>query len=136
MSRIVNFYKQLKDRRVIRAGIIYLAAFWLLLQVADLVSAADLISETTIRWLIIVGLVLFPCVLVLSWFIEHPWQERELLVMAGDAALLAAVAIAAGLLVYQQWQKAYHRPVSAVLPFEPTDAQPGTNNGDIPDFCS
>ncbi len=35
MSRLVEVYKQLKARRVIRAGVVYLAVFWLLLQVAD-----------------------------------------------------------------------------------------------------
>jgi TolB-like protein len=106
--------------------VVYLAVFWLLLQVADVVSKTDLISEDTIRWLILGGVILFPIVLVLSWFFEHPWHERETLSMAGDAVLLMAVTIAASLLAWQQWNKTFNRPVIAVLPFEPTDTQPGT----------
>ncbi|MCH7822576.1 MAG: hypothetical protein IIA07_11205 [Proteobacteria bacterium] len=126
MSRIVEIYKQLKNRRVIRAGIIYIALFWLLLQVADAVSGTDLISERVVRWLIMGGLAGFPLVLILSWFFEHPWHQRELLSIAGDVALLAIVSVATGLLAWQQWSDTFNRPVIAVLPFEPTDTQPGT----------
>jgi len=126
MSRIAEIYKQLKDRKVIRASIIYLAVFWLLLQVADVVSETDLISEGTVRWIIILGLSGFPLVLLFSWFFEHPWHQRETLSMLGDLALLLVVSTAAGLLAWQQWSKTFSRPVIAVLPFEPTDIQTGT----------
>lgn len=126
MSRIVEVYKQLKNRRVIRAGIIYIAVFWLLLQVADAVSGTDLISEGFVRWIIMGGLAGFPLVLILSWFFEHPWHQRETLSIAGDVALLTVVSVAAGLLAWQQWSNTFYRPVIAVLPFEPTDTQPGT----------
>jgi len=126
MTRIVEIYKQLKDRRVIRAGILYIAVFWLLLQVSDLVSQTDLMGEESVRWIIIVGLAGFPLVLVSSWFFEHPWHQRATLSMLGDLALLVAVSIAAGLLAWHQWSETFRRPVIAVLPFEPTDTQPGT----------
>lgn len=126
MSRIVEVYSQLKNRRVIRAGIIYIAVFWLLLQVADAVSGTDLISEGFVRWIIMGGLAGFPLVLILSWFFEHPWHQRETLSIAGDVALLTVVSVAAGLLAWQQWSNTFYRPVIAVLPFEPTDTQPGT----------
>ncbi len=126
MSRLVEIYKQLQNRRVIRAAVVYLAVFWLLLQVADVVSETDLVSEEFVRWLIIGGMILFPVVLILSWFFEHPWHQRETLSMIGDLALLTTVTVAAGLLAWQQWNKTFTRPVIAVLTFEPTDTQPGT----------
>lgn len=126
MSRIVEVYKLLKDRRVIRAAIIYVAVFWVLLQVADVVSQTDLISEDFVRWVIMGGLAGFPIVLILSWFFEHPWHQRETLSIIGDVTLLTIVSVATGILAWQQWSKTFERPVIAVLPFEPTDTQPGT----------
>ena len=124
---MTGFYRQLKDRKVIRAGVVYLAVFWLVLQVADILTGSDLLSDVAVRWLILSGLVLFPLVLILSWYLEHPWHHRQSLSIAGDLALLAAITVAASLLAWQQWNQAFTRPVIAVLALEPTDTQPGTS---------
>ena len=127
MSRLTELYKQLKKRRVIRAGVVYIAVFWLSLQVVAILVESSFIGEAVIRWLIMGGVVLFPAVLILSWFFEHPWHERNALSMVGDLALLIVVSLVAGLLAWQQWNNTFSQPVIAVLPFEPTDIQPGTD---------
>ena len=77
MSRFKSFYAQLKDRRVIRATLVYVALFWLLMQVADLLAEAEMISQESVRWLILLGLVGFPITLILSWFFEGSWHGRR-----------------------------------------------------------
>jgi len=126
MRWFVRIYRQMKNRRVIRAGVIYLAVFWLALQVADIVAQSDLVSENSVRWLILGGLAGFPLTLILSWFFEHPWHQRASLDLAGDIALIAAITVATALLAWQQWSRNLARPVIAVLAIEPTDIHPET----------
>ncbi len=76
MSRLTDFYRQLSKRRVMRAGVLYAAGFWLALQVADSWAQADLVSDDFVRWMILLGLIFFPITLALTWFFEHPWHER------------------------------------------------------------
>jgi len=70
LSRLTDLFEQLKDRRVIRAVLVYVALFWLLMQVADLLVEAEIVNQESVRWLILLGLVGFPIVLILSWFFE------------------------------------------------------------------
>ena len=69
-----DLYAQLKDRRVIRTAIIYVALLWAILQVGDLLADAQLMSAIAVRWVIIVGVVGFPLALFASWFFENPWR--------------------------------------------------------------
>lgn len=119
-------YQQLKKRRVIRAILVYLALFWLALQVADLLVESNLADEQQVRWLIIGGLALFPLVLIASWFVEHPWHERAWIALLGDLALILTVAVASSLLAWQQWSKFSERPVVAILGFTQTDTRDST----------
>ncbi len=128
MSRLTDFFQQLSKRRVIRAGVLYAAGLWLILQVADLLAQAGMVSDDFVRWMILLGLIFFPVTLALTWFFEHPWHERPWLAMAGDIAMLLIISLAAGLLAHEQWTKSFTLPVVAVLNLEPTDAQPGTGN--------
>ena len=128
MSGLTDFLQQLSQRRVIRAGVLYAAGVWLILQVADLLAQAGMVSDDFVRWMILLALIFFPITLALTWFFEHPWHGRPWLAMAGDIAMLLIVSLAAGLLAYQQWTKSFTRPVVAVLNLEPTDAQPGTGD--------
>lgn len=128
MSRLTDFFKQLSKRRVIRAGVLYAAGLWLILQVADLLAQAGMVSDDFVRWMILLGLIFFPVTLALTWFFEHPWHGRPWLAMAGDMAMLLIISLAAGLLAYQQWTKSFARPVIAVLNLEPTDAQADTGD--------
>ena len=121
-----NVYQQLKQRRVIRTAIVYLALAWLALQVADLLADSDIISESFVRWLIFASIVGFPLVLLLSWVYEAPWRERKWIAIAGDVGVITAIAIAASVLAWQQWMTSFTRPTIAVLSFVPTDTRADT----------
>ncbi len=127
MPRLTELYTQLKKRRVIRAGVVYIAVFWLSLQVIDILIESRFVGEAAIRWLIIGGVIAFPFVLVLSWFFEHPWHERQTLSVVGDLAVLTTVSLVAGLLAWQQWNRTFSQPVIAVLDFQTGDLVAGTD---------
>ncbi|MDX1460200.1 MAG: hypothetical protein R3348_04015 [Xanthomonadales bacterium] len=126
MSRITQFYRQLKRRRVIRTAVVYVALVWGALQVADLLAEAEFITEQLVRWLIFAALVGFPLTLVLSWFFETPWRERKSLSVLGDIAIILAIAVGAGLLAWQQYFTSFSRPTLAILTIEATDTRPDT----------
>ncbi len=92
LSRLTGFYEQLKDRRVIRAALVYVALFWLLMQVADLLAEAEILSQVSVRWLILLSLVGFPIILVLSWFFEGSWHDRRWPAILGDVSIILAIA--------------------------------------------
>jgi len=121
--RIAGIYKQLKERRVIRAAVIYVALLWAVLQAADLFAGSDIIGETTVRWLILGGVAGLPLVVLASWFLESPWRERRWTAVAGDIVVIAALLLAAALFAWQQWFVAFTRPTIAVLPIEATDTR-------------
>jgi TolB-like protein len=126
--RIAGIYKQLKDRRVIRAAVIYVALLWAVLQAADLFAGADIISETTVRWLIMGGVAGLPMVVLASWFFESPWRERRWTAVAGDLVVIVALLFAAALFAWQQWFVAFTRPTIAVRPIEATDTRVETRD--------
>lgn len=121
-----DFYAQLKQRRVIRAAIIYIALLWAILQVADLLADAQLITAVAVRWTIIVGVLGLPLTLFGSWFIESPWKARRWTAVAGDLLIIVAIAIAAFVFAWQQWFQTFARPVVAVLAIEATDTRDDT----------
>ena len=111
MSRWQAIYEQLKNRRVIRTGVLYLALFWGVFEVADLLAGAEMISEELVRWLLLGGVLGFPCILVLSWFYETPWRERRWLSVLGDVGVILAIGVAAMLLAREQFLTSFTRPV-------------------------
>ncbi len=50
--RIAGIYKQLKERRVIRAAVIYVALLWAVLQAAGIGDASEIICQKGIILLI------------------------------------------------------------------------------------
>jgi TolB-like protein len=126
--RLQELYKQLRERRVIRAGLIYLAVVWAALQAADLFAGADIIREATVRWLILAAVAGFPVVVFASWFLESPWRERRWSAVAGDVIVIVAIGIAAGLFAWQQWFTSFTRPTVAVLSIEATDTRVETRD--------
>jgi len=132
--RIAELYRQLRDRRVIRATVIYLAVLWAALQAADLFAGADILSESAVRWLIVAGIGAIPVVVIASWFLESPWRERRWSAVAGDVLAIAAVSLAAGLFAWQQWFVSFARPTLAVLAIEATDTREDT--ADLSDHLS
>ena len=126
MVRLNSVYKQLKERRVIRSSVLYLALFWGLVEVADLLAGAEMISEDVVRWLLLGGVVGFPLTLVLSWFFESPWKERSWFSVLGDVSVIIAIAVGAFLFARDQFVTSFTRPVVAVIRIEPTDTRSDT----------
>ncbi len=85
-----TFFEQLKRRRVIRVGIAYAAAAFVLLQVADLVFPAFEISDRIYRLLVIVSLAGLPLALILSWLFDVTPQGIRLATASGEAGRVVA----------------------------------------------
>ena len=66
----MSFWRELKERSVVRMMVLYLAAAWLLMQVADLVVDAFALPAWAMRFLITVLVLGLPAVAALSWLYE------------------------------------------------------------------
>lgn len=65
-----HFIRELKDRHVVKVGVAYLVAAWLVLQLADVIFPAMGLPEwaiTLVLGLLVVG---FPAALILSWVFD------------------------------------------------------------------
>ena len=114
---------QLKERRVIRATLIYVALLWVALQAADLLAGAGMLSAQLVRWLILIGVAGLPVTILASWFLESPWRERRWTAVAGDLVIIIAIVVAAALFAWQQWFTSFTRPTVAILKIEATDTR-------------
>jgi TolB-like protein len=114
---------QLKERRVIRATLIYIALLWVALQAADLLAGAGMLSAQWVRWLILIGVAGLPVTILASWFLESPWKERRWTAVAGDLVIIIAIVVAAALFAWQQWFTSFTRPTVAILKIEATDTR-------------
>lgn len=112
---------QLKERRVIRTALIYVALLWAALQVADLLAEAGFISAQLVRWLILLGAIGLPLTLLASWFLDTPWKQRKWIAVTGDLVIIVAIGLAAAVFAWQQWFTSFTRPTIAVLAIEATD---------------
>ncbi len=66
----MSFFGELRRRNVFRVGIAYLAAVWVLIQVADVVLPNVGAPEWIIQALIFSSALGFPLALLLAWFYE------------------------------------------------------------------
>ena len=64
------FFSELKRRNVLRAGALYAAGAWLLVQVATQVFPFFHIAEWVVRWIVIAAIIGFPFWLAFAWFYE------------------------------------------------------------------
>ncbi|MEJ2257578.1 MAG: hypothetical protein P8X98_11340, partial [Woeseiaceae bacterium] len=113
---MASLLAELKRRNVLRSAALYLAASWLILQVADLVLDAFDASPAVMRNLIVAFAIGFPVFLLLSWFYElrgarlvrdagEPAEDLQ-----GSAAGLAnaviviLIVLSAGIYFYSQLQ--------------------------------
>ena len=104
----------------------YLAALWVLLQVADTLAGDGIIPDHWVQLLIFAGTLGLPLVLLGSWFLEAPWKAGGRLGTAGDIFIIAAIAAGAVLFARQQWF-ANTEPVRVEIGrIEATDLQPTT----------
>lgn len=118
-----GFISELKDRRVIRAVLLYVAFAWVALQAADLFAEAEFISEKTVRWLILGAAIGFPITVIGSWFLDSPWRASKKMAVAGDIVIIAAISLAAILFVWQQWFVSFVRPTLVVQTIVATDTR-------------
>ena len=112
--RMASLLNELIRRKVFRTAVLYLAAAWLVLQVADLVLDAFDASPAIMRMLIVAFTVGFPVLLLSSWFYElkgarlvkdtgtsakapPPWSSR-----AANITIAILVALGAGIYFYSK----------------------------------
>ncbi len=121
-----SLFSQLKERRVFRATLLYVALLWVALQVADLLADDGILDAQVVRWLILLGAAGLPVTIVASWFLEAPWKGRRALAIVSDVVIILAVVVAASLFAWQQWFTSFTRPTVALLRIEATDTRTAT----------
>jgi TolB-like protein len=118
MPKIADFFTELQRRSVIRAAIVHVVFFWLLIQVADVVLPYIGIVDEPVRWAVVAAVGLFPLTLISAWFYEHPWTRVTHGRLATDIILILAIAITAGMWVMRNLPQVVHLRTSiVVLPF-------------------
>lgn len=132
----MSFIDELKRRNVVRVGIAYLVASWLLLQVIDVIGPILHLPETFARYalfLLVIGLI--PA-LVLAWVLEWTPQgvRRERKTAAAgpprstrtlDRAIMATLALAVALLLFDRFRAPQPgEPVVAAAPAGPPKVAP------------
>jgi hypothetical protein len=68
----MSFFEELKRRNVVRVGVVYLIAAWLLAQVADLVLENFQAPDWVIQAILITLLIGFPVALIFAWSSPGP----------------------------------------------------------------
>jgi TolB-like protein len=138
-----NFFAELKRRNVLRAGALYAAGAWLLVQIATQVGPVFDIPSWMQRWIVIALIVGFPIALALAWFYElgpeGPRREAEVAPAGAaarhttktlDRAIIVVLAVAVVLLLADRLvlrrdgAAAVDDKSIAVLPFENLSADP------------
>ena len=119
MQRAKDIFAELQRRHVVRAAVAHVIAFWLLIQVADVVLPYLGVVDEPVRWTLIAGVALFPVTLVAAWFFEHPWQHYTRSRVAVDAVIIVVILVTAGMWVIRNLPEVVHTRTSIViLPFE------------------
>ncbi len=70
MSNTSGFFEELKRRNVVRVGVVYLIAAWLLAQVADLMLESFHAPDWVIQAILVVLIIGFPLALIFAWAFE------------------------------------------------------------------
>lgn len=145
MSEKPSFFAELKRRNVLRAGALYAAGAWLLVQVATQVFPLFHVAEWVLRWIVVAALIGFPFAIGFSWFYE--WTPRGLQLESEippnesttrrtgkrlDRWIIAVLAVAVVLLLANTFVLHKEAPAAnlpdksiAVLPFANTSDDPG-----------
>jgi len=129
----VSLFGELRRRNVFRVGIAYLAAAWLLIQVADVVLSNFATPAWIIQALIFSLALGFPFVLLLAWFYEltpegvkatadvEPVEAVRFTGRKIDFAIIGVLVVAVGILLVRspiEDQRSVLPNSVAVLPFE------------------
>jgi TolB-like protein/Tfp pilus assembly protein PilF len=146
-----SLFHELKRRNVVRGAALYLAAAWLILQVADIVLDAFDASHAMMRILIVAFTAGFPVFLLLSWFYEFRGarlvrdtgesaaKPRSWTAPAANITIAVLVILGTGIFLFTQTRttgEAVNRDISAqnviasgpaiaVLPLANTSSDPG-----------
>ncbi len=83
-SWLHNVYEELRRRRVIRAATIYVVAMWPVIQIADILSPALNLPNSSMQLLLFIFVAGFPLVLILSWLFNIT-PKGVVRVSVGDA---------------------------------------------------
>lgn len=105
---VLEYYRKIRDRGVIKVGIAYLVTAWLVLQLADVLVPALGLPETAVSWVLAALAVGFAIALVLAWLFDITPEGIQLT----DAPVTAVPAVAAGA-----------RKSIAVVPFHDLSAE-------------
>lgn len=149
MRRLIALIRELRRRRVFRAGAIYIVAAWVVIQASDLAFPAINIPESAIGFVWIGAIIGFPIALFLGWRYEvangqlirtqDDRPELDLSLQRADYFILSAltavaIVVALGLIreisetqspIPEQSLDAVYDPASiAVLPFVNTSSDP------------
>jgi len=118
MPKTADFFSELQRRSVVRAAVVHVIFFWLLMQVADVVLPYIGIVDEPVRWAVVAGVGLLPLTLVAAWFYEHPWTSFTRGRLATDIVLIAVIGITAGTWTMRNLPQVVHTRTSiVVLPF-------------------
>jgi TolB-like protein/Tfp pilus assembly protein PilF len=104
-----SFLHELKRRRVVRTAALYLAAAWLVLQVADLFIDAYEIPAAAMQMLFAVAAIGFPIALVLSWVYDlratgSSGSTTATTFRTLDTAIVVLAVLAAGFLAWSHFR--------------------------------
>jgi len=139
MSNPPGFFEEIKRRNVVRVGVVYLIAAWLLAQVADLMLESFHAPDWVIQAILVVLIIGFPLALIFAWAFELTPEglkkekdvdrSQSITHVTGrklDRTIIAVLAVA---LVYFVWESRFNtgedanegaRGASAGIQAEPT----------------
>jgi TolB-like protein len=122
MERLVYTLSALRKRRVFRAAAAHVIAFWLLIQIADVVLSYVAPLDNAVRWILVCGVAMFPVTVLAAWLTEQPWRQCATpMLVAEIGAMVMVVVIAAMWTVNNVPQVSESIPTVAILPFSSSD---------------
>jgi len=117
----MSLLSELKRRNVLKVGVAYLVAAWLLIQVAATVAPQLQLPEWVPRLITLLLMLGFPIALLVSWFLEHtPEGIKVETATAGNKRIvgisLALAAVALGWYLYAEREGGSEPPSAAAVP--------------------
>jgi TolB-like protein/Flp pilus assembly protein TadD len=143
----LNFWQELRRRRVYRLAGLYIIGAWLVIQVADILFPAWGVPDTALRYLFIAAAACFPVALIFSWFyditpngiirtepagetdvVDLRLKRRDYILLATLLAIGIAIVLGSAEKITEEIDfKVDRRALSiAVLPFTNLDTDPDT----------
>ncbi|MEM6513784.1 MAG: tetratricopeptide repeat protein [Pseudomonadota bacterium] len=127
-----EFLKELQRRRVIRVGLVYVVAAWVIIQVAETLFPILSLPDWTVTFVVLLCILGFPLAVVLSWAyrieaenadptattVEYVLPEKRGI----DFVIIGALTIAVAILAYELYLRQDDTP--AVTETPPSVAEP------------